>query len=383
MSKMKDIVRRRLNIYREKAIVSHGMIGNLATGEINVPDRTGVIYVTSMDGTVSEVVNRRVPNVFQTPVLYGRDPGDMPNTVQVLSSWDIYASVSENNPANGVNYHHEQHEWPNGDTAWVAGEQFRPSLVVSGTGLSVKIYPGNYYTESSWLEQKRILTVDLSAIAPALAANECRMVLIVIDASGTAVARVGGIITGWANLTAADIPLPEIHDNALCAIKMYYGQTALRKDGYNNDFVDLRFTGVASGAGIIGAGTVTNTKLANMAQATIKGRAAGAGAPVDLTALQTAVILGSTGCYRAVATKTADYTLTVNDSLVVLSGSTARTFTLPAATGAGQTYRIANESTAALTVNAAGAETIKGALSQVLYTGEDLIITDYATGAWV
>jgi hypothetical protein len=382
--KMKDIIGKRLNIYREKPVVSHGLIGNLGTGVVNVPGRTGVIYVTAMDGAVSEVVNRRVPSVLRTPVLYGRDPGDMPNTLQVLSPWDVYAGMSENNPANGTPYHHEQHQWPQGDTVYVGSEQILPSLYYPGTELKVKVYPGNYYTTTGWLQEKHILTVDLSAVSPALAANECRMVLIVIDKDGAAAARVGSIVTGWATLAASDIPLPEVGDNAICAVKMFYGQTVFRMDGNNNDFIDLRWTGVANGATLIGDGAVTNAKMADMVQATFKGRATGAGtgAPVDLTAHQAALILGGTGSYCAVATRTNDYTLTVNDYLVVLSGTTARTFTLPAATGSGQTYRIANESTATLTVDGAGAETIKGALTQTLYQGEDLIITDYVIGAW-
>ena len=46
--------------------------------------------------------------------------------------------------------------------------------------------------------------------------------------------------------------------------------------------------------GVVGAGDITNAKLADMAQATIKGRAAGAGTgvPVDLTAAQQKTILG-------------------------------------------------------------------------------------------
>jgi uncharacterized Zn-binding protein involved in type VI secretion len=292
--------------------------------------------------------------------------------------------MSDNNPANGTPYHREQHQWPQGDTVYVGSEQIMLSLYYPGAGLKVKIYPGNYLTTTGFLEQKHILTVDLSAVTPALVADECRMVLIAINKYGAAAARAGSIVTGWANLSAADIPMPEAGDNTICAVKMFYGQKVFRMNGNNNDFIDLRWTGVANGATLIGDGAVTNAKLADMAQATIKGRAAGSGtgAPVNLTAREAALILGGTGCYCAAATKTSDYTLTVNDTLVVLSGATARAFTLPPATGSGQTYRIANESTAALTVDADASETIKGALTQTLYTGESLIITDYAAGTW-
>jgi hypothetical protein len=55
---------------------------------------------------------------------------------------------------------------------------------------------------------------------------------------------------------------------------------------------DVSFA-AAGGAGTVAADAVTNTKLANMAQATIKGRAVGAGTgdPTDLTATQATAIL--------------------------------------------------------------------------------------------
>jgi hypothetical protein len=93
----------------------------------------------------------------------------------------------------------------------------------------------------------------------------------------------------------------------------------------------------------------------------------------------------SSGRRRAVATKTGDYTLTVNDEFVVYTGTGGHTITLPVATGSGQEYRIANESAtdgAVLTLDGATTDTIKRELTQVLYPGEDLIITDYASGKW-
>jgi len=84
----------------------------------------------------------------------------------------------------------------------------------------------------------------------------------------------------------------------------------------------------------------------------------------------------------AVAVKTTDYALTVNDEFVVFTAS--GTAFLPAATGSGQTYRIANEGTTGVvvTIDADGSETIKGSTTQALYPGEDLVITDYESGKW-
>lgn len=96
-------------------------------------------------------------------------------------------------------------------------------------------------------------------------------------------------------------------------------------------------------------------------------------------------VLTTVGRKQAVAEKTANYTVTVTDEVLVYTGATNGTFTLPAATGTGQTYRFANESATAgvtLTIDGNASETIKGNLTQVLYAGEDLIVTDYASGKW-
>jgi|GEM_PF-6798731 len=85
------------------------------------------------------------------------------------------------------------------------------------------------------------------------------------------------------------------------------------------------------------------------------------------------------GRKQALATKSANYTLTVNDEVVIFTATA--TATLPAATGTGQTYRIICRA-GTLTIDANASETIKGELTQVLFAGEDLIITDTASGIW-
>lgn len=85
------------------------------------------------------------------------------------------------------------------------------------------------------------------------------------------------------------------------------------------------------------------------------------------------------GLRAALATKSADYTLTTYDHVVVFTATA--TATLPAATGTGQTYRIICRA-GTLTIDANGSETIKGELTQTLAAGEDLIISDTASGVW-
>ncbi len=87
----------------------------------------------------------------------------------------------------------------------------------------------------------------------------------------------------------------------------------------------------------------------------------------------------TSGRRQAVAIKSANYTLTANDEVVVFTATA--TASLPAATGTGQTYRLVCRA-GTLTIDASGAETIKGSLMQTLSAGEDFIITDTATGIW-
>lgn len=87
----------------------------------------------------------------------------------------------------------------------------------------------------------------------------------------------------------------------------------------------------------------------------------------------------TTGRKQAIAVKSADYTLTTNDEVVIFTATA--TATLPAATGTGQTYRIVCRA-GTTTIDANGSETIKGELSQTLTAGEDLIISDTASGIW-
>ena len=82
-----------------------------------------------------------------------------------------------------------------------------------------------------------------------------------------------------------------------------------------------------------------------------------------------------------VAVKSGSYVLAATDEVVVFTATA--TATLPAATGSGKSYRIINEGVGAtVTIDADGSETIKGSLTQTLQQGEDLIITDYASGKW-
>lgn len=89
--------------------------------------------------------------------------------------------------------------------------------------------------------------------------------------------------------------------------------------------------------------------------------------------------LQTTGRRQAVSLHAADYTLTVNDEVVVFTAKA--TATLPTAKGLGTTYRIICRA-GTTTITGYGLDTIIGELTQVLNAGDDLIITDTAEGMW-
>jgi hypothetical protein len=85
------------------------------------------------------------------------------------------------------------------------------------------------------------------------------------------------------------------------------------------------------------------------------------------------------GVEHHVEVKSANYTLTTADYVVVFTASA--TATLPSATGTGQTYRIVCRA-GTLTIDGNGTDTIKANLTQTLTAGSDFILTDTASGIW-
>jgi hypothetical protein len=267
--RIKDVVSKRLQIFKKKPDVQYGVIGDIATGLINVPDRSSIIYITLLNGVIlNNVLNIRVPNMFGLGVSIGYDGDNLPNTLQVLGIRDSYIGGSYNlgDILKGVGYHRTQHEWPNGDTVYVWGEQFLPSLFVPAPDtLVVGIYPGSYFLTDSWKVFATAETVSLVSIVGALTSGHARFALIVVDDAGTLQVRVGDLvdevtgppfISAYESLTDADIPLPEDGDKAICAVKLFYGQTYFRFTSTVNDFIDMRFTSSSSGSGSSSGGHI-------------------------------------------------------------------------------------------------------------------------------
>ena len=250
--KIKNVVAKRLEKYQAKSSILYGVIGDLSTGNIEVPERTSMIYVTLFSGIVlPDILNIRVPNLLGTVVRIGYDPINLPGTLQVLGVRDSYYGDVDN-PGNRPVWHHKQHEWPYGDAVYTWGEQFLPSLYypIADT-LTVSIYPGVCYTSAGWNVRTQKTTVSLVASVASITSGHARFALIVVAENGDFVVRDGALVAEQASpfisaymmLTQANIPNPEAGDSVICAVKLYYGQTELRCNGNINDFIDLRFLG--------------------------------------------------------------------------------------------------------------------------------------------
>lgn len=244
MKKMKEIVSKRLSIYRRRDVELLGQIGNLASGEIEVSGAEHTVYVTlQTTGQVVEVINRAVPNLLGDPVVVGYVQ-DAPTVLQVLRVWRAYGSAES--AGDGLPNHGTQHSYPNFDMSYIWGEQFVPSLPVPAL-LTLNIYPGRYRIGAGWKDIRGITTVDLASYVP-VTAGKAKIVLVVVNAAGAFAVRDGSEITGYDNLDEGDYPATVAGDAVICGVKLFTGQAEIRHAPAADDIIDLRFAGANSAA---------------------------------------------------------------------------------------------------------------------------------------
>lgn len=216
--------------------------GNITTYQgAELPD--GYVVVRDMDGNLSVAYNDRVPNVANTFIQVGYDPLK-PTLFQVLDTSDYY--TSQLYPA--IATHHKTHEWPNPDTIWIRGEQFIPQLVVPAGGFLIEVYPGFVQSGNVWVLVEN-QTIDMTANIPTSGA---RMVLVAVDSAGV-IHKTNGAVKGSPfALLPSDIPATPGGQAALCAVRLFVGQTTIRKTETYTDIFDLRFGGGTGGGAIWG-----------------------------------------------------------------------------------------------------------------------------------
>ncbi len=86
---------------------------------------------------------------------------------------------------------------------------------------------------------------------------------------------------------------------------------------------------------------------------------------------------------RKTRTITSATTITTVDELIVCNSASAFTQTLPAATGGGDKYEIANIGAGAITLEGDASDTINGELNQTIDQYAAIQVKDYAANKWV
>lgn len=209
-----------------------GLLGN---SSLVVPTGVGAnVYVTLWDGSVIEVVNRRVSNKAGTHVVVGIDPAE-PGVLQVLRRRGVFG---EDDKTIDLANHADSHQYPNYDWIPLRQEQFLPLLVLPDGegGFVVRVYAATVQKSdgSGWFRVGN-QTIDLTSHKPTAGA---RYVRIESDDAGTLSVIDGSLVSAKELLTLSHIPagtgLP------IVAVRLYDGQEEIRRDNVIDDFIDLR-----------------------------------------------------------------------------------------------------------------------------------------------
>lgn len=333
--------------FRKKIITPPEVIpGQLGDGLGNLVYSGGNnLYYCRIAGQIQVVYNDRVPAQNDLLVDVGRDTvsgSEKPGIFKVLST----RSSSPGGMGNGIQLGYapaSRYQWMaiggGQDVLWVDKRQITNLRIgpLTGSDMYIGIVPGIVYNGTNSISVA-YQTASMAAHIPAGAGNAA-LVLITINLSGTMVATKGDefVLASVADENAMLAYLPAAPAGTCFvtgAVRVYYGQTAVQETRTNTDIIDLRFSDFRQGV------------------------------------------------VKVPAVKTDNYTLTRKDQSVILTGTVAKTFTLPAAVGSGQEYHLYNESSANLSLAMDGTDTYKGVTSETLYPGEDLIVLDYASGKW-
>lgn len=219
---------------------------------LKVAGLSNFIYVTLNDKTVP-VYNVRVAPKLGVKVWVGYSPEE-PNLFQVLST-------RSDTPAGGQvvgggyapsAYYEWMRKGGGQDPLHVHLRAFSPLKigVSSAGGLNIELYYGVVYSGTTFI---RVLKqdLDMTSYIPSTA-DKCKLVLVSIDDTGTAVITAGTEFdqTAYDPETSITTELPAIPADTVfvCgAVRVYTGQTTFRETHTNTDFIDLRFSGLSGG----------------------------------------------------------------------------------------------------------------------------------------
>jgi hypothetical protein len=259
----------KLNQARQKF---HQVIGKkqdvLATFEGVMGDGNGNVQVQTVgrknysyvriNDVVHEVLNTRIPQQEGLRVVVGFDAAQA-ETMQVLSTRTANPFGTTDRD---VNYFApaSYYEWTGAQPIWIYKRAWLPRRIsvmdpdeAGYDGLTVRMYPDQFRTATSWLELDETL-IDLDDYLPTTA-SKSNFVLITLDTSGAVVITQGSEVDTATIDFEVDTPAPPVDtSDVLAAIKLYHEQTAIQDEVGASDIWDLRLTFFgASGGGSAGA----------------------------------------------------------------------------------------------------------------------------------
>lgn len=192
--------------------------------EGNVEAGGSLVYARLDNGYVIVALNYVAPLIFDLHVLVGRNKAQ-PGYFQVISVRETYT-----NPVSDfIKYHHEQHEFPAGDTVWVDRKQLMPLtiLVSDPAGFMVRVF-GDVALTANGIQKIDNQDIDLSGYVPAAGA---KYVSIEVDDDGVVSVHDGTAVGAIETLTEADIPVPAAGKYFLGYVLLHETQAELN----NND----------------------------------------------------------------------------------------------------------------------------------------------------
>lgn len=189
----------------------------------NVDAGGALVYARLSNGYPIVAVNYVAPLIFDLQILVGRSKSQ-PGYFQVISVRQTYTTPV----SNFVKYHHEQHEFPAGDTVWVNRKQMMPLtvLVLDAAAFTVRVF-GAVSQTATGIKQIETTDLDLSSYAPTAGA---KYVSIEVDDDGVLSVHDGDTVGALELLTAADIPIPDTGKYFCGHVLLYESQAELSND---------------------------------------------------------------------------------------------------------------------------------------------------------